>query len=83
MTRPEPQSVVRFLSLNRCGMVLAAELKLVATLATTRLGAARVGVGSYGESKNENGHNGHPLVTTNACFQAELAVEAGKNVFAE
>jgi len=63
-------------------MVFAAELEFVTTLVMTRCGAARVGIGSYGESKNENDRYDPRPVTTNACFQGQLARRDQKNFFA-
>jgi len=82
MTRLPPQSVGRFLHWNGCGKALANELEFVTGTVTTRLGAASGGVGGCGESKSRRDRCDRVPVTTNACFQAELAFVTGKNIFA-
>ena len=83
MTRHEPRSVVRFLSRNRCEAAFVAVREFVTGAVTTRCGAARVGVGSCGESKNGHDRCDRSVVTTNACYQGQLARCDQKKMLAE
>src|SRR4029078_8137771 len=59
------------------------QLEFVTGTVTIGSDESRVGIATCGESKNCRDRCDRIPVTTNTCFQAELAFVTGKNMFAE